>query len=69
MDDRAAWSKEQEEQEARRLEGLRTLARIIARHYLEHPQQYPSGTEAGQMTRPASEPRCAEARTQPGSEA
>ena len=29
-------------QERRRIEGLRTLARIIARHYLAHPELYPS---------------------------
>ena len=29
-----------EEQERRRIEGLRTLARIIARHYLKHPEPY-----------------------------
>lgn len=34
-----------EEQEGLRREGLRILARIIARHYLEHPQRYESGGE------------------------
>ncbi len=29
-------------QERRRIEGLRTLARIISRHYLAHPELYPS---------------------------
>ena len=29
-------------QERRRIEGLRILARIIARHYLAHPELYPS---------------------------
>ena len=33
------------------MEGLRVLARIIARHYLEHPEAYPvpadPGTEIG----------------------
>ncbi|MDE2781017.1 MAG: hypothetical protein OXI91_15275 [Chloroflexota bacterium] len=29
-------------QERRRIEGLRILARIIARHYLSHPELYPS---------------------------
>ena len=29
-------------QERRRIEGLRLLARIIARHYLAHPELYPS---------------------------
>ena len=28
-------------QERRRIEGLRILARIIARHYLAHPELYP----------------------------
>ena len=28
-------------QERQRLEGLRILARIIARHYLAHPELYP----------------------------
>ena len=32
-------------QERRRIEGLRTLARIIARHYLAHPELYPSPGE------------------------
>ena len=31
-----------ESQEQRRIEGLRILARIIARHYLAHPELYPS---------------------------
>ena len=30
------------EQEDRRIQGLRLLARIIARHYLEHPDLYPA---------------------------
>ena len=29
-----------DEQERMRREGLRTLARIIARHYLAHPEKY-----------------------------
>ena len=29
-----------DEQEAQRLEGLRRLARIIARHALAHPERY-----------------------------
>ena len=29
-------------QERRRIEGLRILARIIARHYLAHPELYPN---------------------------
>ncbi len=28
-------------QDHRRVDGLRVLARIIARHYLEHPDLYP----------------------------
>ena len=32
-----------DEQEALRLEGLRTLARIIARHALAHPDRYGGG--------------------------
>ena len=32
------------EQEHGRIEGLRLLARIIARHYLEHPDLYPAPT-------------------------
>ena len=34
-------------QEGLRIEGLRILARIIARHYLAHPELYPSPTEDG----------------------
>ena len=30
------------DQEHGRIEGLRLLARIIARHYLEHPELYPA---------------------------
>ena len=30
-------------QERRRIEGLRILARIIARHYLANPRLYPNG--------------------------
>jgi len=30
------------EQEDGRIQGLRVLARIIARHYLEHPELYPA---------------------------
>ena len=30
------------EQEDGRTQGLRLLARIIARHYLEHPELYPA---------------------------
>ena len=34
-------------QERRRIEGLRLLARIIARHYLAHPELYPSPGSGG----------------------
>jgi hypothetical protein len=34
-----------EDQERQRLEGLRILARIIARHYLEHPEAYPTAAD------------------------
>ena len=34
-------------QERRRIEGLRILARIIARHYLAHPELYPNPTADG----------------------
>ncbi len=33
-----------DEQEQLRIEGLRTLARIIARHHLAHPDLYPSAS-------------------------
>ena len=32
-----------QKQERRRIEGLRILARIIARHYLANPHLYPNG--------------------------
>ena len=35
-----------EEQERQRLEGLRILARIIARHYQAHPELYPQPVDA-----------------------
>ena len=34
-------------QERRRIEGLRILARIIARHYLANPHLYPNGAAGG----------------------
>ena len=39
-------------QERRRIEGLRILARIIARHYLANPHLYPNGSSpaSGQPT-------------------
>ena len=35
-----------EDQERQRTEGLRILARIIARHYLAHPERYPQPADA-----------------------
>ena len=35
-----------EDQEHQRLEGLRVLARIIARHYQAHPELYPQPVDA-----------------------
>ena len=35
-------------QERQRIEGLRILARIIARHYLEHPELYPHPVDAAE---------------------
>ena len=40
-------------QERRRIEGLRILARIIARHYLAHPELYPEPREDGDGTEPS----------------
>ena len=34
-------------QERRRIDGLRILARIIARHYLAHPELYPAPVAEG----------------------
>ena len=34
------------EQERQRMDGLRMLARVIARHYLAHPELYPAPTGA-----------------------
>ena len=34
------------DQECQRIEGLRILARIIARHYLAYPKLYPMPVEA-----------------------
>ncbi len=39
------------DQERRRIEGLRVLARIIARHYLENPELYPQPVDAGDGSR------------------
>ena len=41
-----------DEQERMRLEGLRTLARIIARHYLAHPEKYASSASEEQEAPP-----------------
>ncbi len=41
-------------QERRRIEGLRILARIIARHYLANPHLYPNGA-AGDRSQSAKE--------------
>ncbi len=43
-----------DEQEAQRLEGLRTLARIIARHALAHPDRYGGGESVARRA-PASD--------------
>ena len=39
-----------DEQEQQRIEGLRILARIIARHYLAHPDLYPDPSGEGSGT-------------------
>ena len=41
-----------QKQERQRIEGLRILARIIARHYLANPHLYPNGT-AGDGSAPS----------------
>ena len=38
-----------ERQERRRIEGLRILARIIARHYLANPHLYRNGTAVDEV--------------------
>ena len=43
-----------DEQERMRLEGLRTLARIIARHYLAHPEKYANNAAEEQEAPPAN---------------
>ncbi|MCY4615657.1 MAG: hypothetical protein OXC71_04595 [Chloroflexi bacterium] len=45
-----------DEQEAQRLEGLRVLARIIARHALAHPNRYGAAEGEARKT-PASDER------------
>ena len=42
-----------DEQERMRLEGLRTLARIIARHYLAHPEKYGRSAEEQEAPPPS----------------
>ena len=39
-----------DEQEQQRLEGLRILARIIARHHLAHPELYRGASGEGSQT-------------------
>ena len=41
-------------QERRRFEGLRILARIIARHYLAHPELYPGPGADGAVPPPTT---------------
>ena len=36
------------DQERQRIDGLRILARIIARHYLAHPELYPQPVDAAE---------------------
>lgn len=45
-----------DEQERMRLKGLRTLARILARHYLAPPREYP-GRDAGEQESPPANAR------------
>ncbi|MDE2938032.1 MAG: hypothetical protein OXR67_03815 [Chloroflexota bacterium] len=47
-----------EDQERQRMDGLRILARIIARHYLAHPELYPSpGNGATSSVKDGNAPR------------
>ena len=41
------------DQDCQRIEGLRVLARIIARHYLAHPELYPHPSGAKGAVPPA----------------
>ena len=41
------------DQDRQRIEGLRVLARIIARHYLAHPELYPDPSGAERAVPPA----------------
>ena len=43
-----------DEQERKRLEGLRILARIIVRHYQAHPEKYPGRAAGEQEALPAN---------------
>ena len=45
-----------DEQEAQRLEGLRRLARIIARHALAHPDRYGAAEREAGKTPAGEEP-------------
>ena len=45
-----------DEEERMRLDGLRILARIIARHALAHPEKYPS-RDAGEEESPPANAR------------
>ena len=49
-----------DEQERMRLEGLRILARIIARHARAHPEKYPN-RDAGEQESPPAMGRLASA--------
>ena len=44
-----------DEQEKQRIEGLRILARIIARHYIAHPELYSQGVAEERSLSPGSE--------------
>ncbi len=55
-----------DEQERMRLEGLRTLARIIARHYLAHPEKY--GSSAQEQEAPPPNGRLTSAEGEPSHE-
>ena len=45
------------DQDRQRIEGLRVLARIIARHYLAHPELYPAPSGAEGTVAPAGDDR------------
>lgn len=46
-----------EAQAERRLEGLRILARIIARHYIQHPERYVDRGDAAGAARKSEDGR------------